>query len=154
MSLILSIVLAVVVVGAAQAAIILFERGDTIQAICAGVIVGVVNYCSPIVAKSAAWLGLVFLVVMLGVSVVLMMWWHKEGSDFIEMIPILVLTVLVFFTTKAAASAATALITGGFFKSVIMTIPTLMLVGSIGFYLYDLFEFRSEFGVGRERRYE
>lgn len=153
-SIIISIILAVVTVGAAEAAIILFDRGDMVQAICAGAIIGVINFYSPIVAKGATWLGPVFLFVMLGVSVVLIAWWHVEGSDFKEMIPILVLTVLTFFVTKAAASATCALIPNDFFRSVIMTIPTLVLIGTIGFYLYDLFQFRNEFGTGRERRYE
>ena len=154
LNIILSIIVGAVVIMAAEAAIMLFGRGDKIQAIAAGLIIGLINFYSPVVAKGATWIAPLFLAAMLCVSAVLLVWWHKEGSDFVEMIPILVLTVLVFFTSKAAASATTVLIGSKFFRSIVMTLPLLLLVGSIGFYLIDLFQFRMEYGRGKERRYE
>lgn len=155
--LIVSIILAIVVIGATNVAINLFGRGDRVQAFCAGAIIGVINYFSPKIAKGSVWPGMVFLLIffiaMLGISVMLWVWWHIEGSNFIEMLPILALTVLVFFTTRAVASGIAGWIPR-FFGSVVETIPLLILIGSIGFYLYDLFKFRNEFEAGRERRYE
>lgn len=156
-NIILTVVVIGVTIGAAEAAVILFDRGDKVQAVTAGVILGVIFFSSQLIAEGTAWLGLVFLIaaffVMIGVFVVLWRWWHIEGSDFIEMIPILVLTLLAFGTMMMVTSGIAKFI-GKFFGSVMNTIPILLLIGSIGFYLYDLFMFRLEYGKGRERRYE
>lgn len=158
MSLIVSIILAVVAIGAASTAIKLYGRGDMVQAFCAGVIIWVIYYFSTRMATGSAWPGLlflfIFLFVMLGVSVILMAWWHVEGSNFIEMLPILALTVVVFLTTRTVTAAMADLIHNEFFSSVMNTIPTLVLIGSIGWYLYDLFMYRCRVDRGRERRYE
>lgn len=160
LDIILSIIFGGVTIGAASAASVLFyedqgKKGDLIQIFSGGLIVGLINFFAPVVEKNAPWIAWLFLGVMFLVSAVLILWWHKEGSNFIEMIPILVLTVFVFFTTKAAASAASSILPGDFLKSLVMILPMLVMVGSIGFYLVDLFQFRIDPKYeGRERRYE
>ena len=166
LSIILTVVIMVVTVGAANAAIIMFDRGDKMQAFVSGLMLASIFYYGSqraiIVGKvDELWPGSMFynvfsigfFIVMIGVFAVLWRWWHVEGSDFIEMVPILVLTLLAFGTMMMIACVIAGFV-GEFFGSVVKTIPILMLIGSIGWYLYDLFKFWLEYGKGRERRYE
>ena len=160
LSIILTVGVMVVTVGAANAAIILFDRGDKMQAFVSGLMLSsIFYYGSQRTIVGEVWpgsmfytvLSIGFFIVMIGVFAVLWRWWHVEGSDFIEMIPILVLTLLTFGTMMMVACGIAGFV-GDFFGSVVKTIPILMLIGSIGWYLYDLFMFWLEYGKGRERR--
>lgn len=112
------------------------------RAIILGLIVGVVNFSAPKLEHGTLWLAPICLVAMLGVYAHLMRWWHREGSEWTEMIPFAILAILVFFPAKAAAAATTALWNSVFWTSVINVLPTMFLVATLGFYVINYFYFR------------
>ena len=117
-------------------------------AIGAGAITGMVNFFAPVVAKGALpGIAVFFLAIMIGLYALMMIWWAREGGSFKEMIPFVILAILLFFTTVAAASAATVVIPNVFLRSVVMTIPGVLLVASLGFFVANLCFFRLQNSV-------
>ena len=121
---------------------------DIGRAIALGVIVGLVNYFAPRVP--GVFVAPIGYVVMVALSVYLMVWWHRRGFEFTEMIPFVLLAILFFFTTKAAAFATVAVLKcGTILTAFLTTLPTCLLVIVIGFMLADHFFFLSELKVER-----
>lgn len=106
-------------------------------------VVGFVNYLTPKLGD-ILWLAPIFFIAMLAVSAYLIWWWSKEGSSFKEMIPFLLLLVPVYFTTMAAAAMTTGLVKNGTFAAILMAIPAVVAIGSLGFYVANLFFFNKE----------
>ncbi len=121
----------------------LLPRGDIwLEAVGIGLVVGVINYLATRLPETSLWVAPVMLIVMCGLFVWLMRRWRKDGGTFKEMIPVILLAVLFFFVAKAAAWTTTRLITGAFLASLVVTIPTLFLIATIGFFVIDFFYFR------------
>ncbi len=122
---------------------------EWIQAIAIGAMVGAINYFVPRLS-TALWLVPIFLLVMIALYIYLIYWWHREGSEWSEMIPFIILTILLFWTTKAAAMMTTALWDNVFWTSVFLTLPLLMVVASIGFFIIDAlyFCYKEKYAVG------
>ena len=118
------------------------KDGSVIEAIGFGVVVGAINYFAPRLTQGSLWVAPVMLVVMCALFVWLMWRWKEDGGTFKEMIPLILLAVLFFFTAKATAWMTTKLITGTFLASLVVTIPTLFLIATIGFFVIDFFYFR------------
>ena len=114
---------------------------EWIKALCVGLIVGALHYFTPKLS-AALWLAPVFLAVMVAWYIYLMYWWHRDGSEWIEVIPFVVLAVVSFFTMRATAMATAALWNSAFWTSVVATIPWLFIMATIGFIIIDAFYFR------------
>ena len=112
------------------------------KAILLGMIVGAINYFAPRLGHGTLWLAPICLVAMLGVYVYLMHWWHREGSEWTEMIPFAILAILVFFPAKAAAAATTVLWNSVFWTSIVNLLPALVLVATLGYFVINFFYFR------------
>lgn len=105
-----------------------------VKAIVIGLIVGAVNYFSPILEETM-WMSWIFLAVMLGLFVWLCYWWKEEGGEWKEMAPFVALAVLFFFVAKAAASVTTAFFESDTAMTVMMILPTLFLIATIGYFV-------------------
>ena len=110
-------------------------------AVGSGAIVGLINFFTPKIVN-LLWLAPIFLVIMVIGYIALMVWWHKEGGAFSEMIPFIVLAVLCYFTTMATASMTAALIPLVSWRLVVLLVPKLLLVATLGFFIIDLLFFR------------
>lgn len=102
-----------------------------------GLIVGCVNYLAPRTANTL-WVAPILLVLMFAVSGYLIWMWKQEGSTLKEFVPFLILTPIIYFTTMSAASMTTSLFSNGFLRSLIMALPLIVAIGSIGFYLVNM----------------
>lgn len=127
------------------------ENVDTnglVAAIGIGALVGVVHYFVPKFTPDSK-LGVlapICLVAMILVSCYFMYEWGLKGSSLTEMLPFLAATIPVFFVTKEAAAMTAIMMAQGqnnntFWISVIMVVPTLMLISTIGFYVINMLNF-------------
>lgn len=117
------------------------EDKDWYRAIGIGVITGAIHYFVTRLSGGTLWLAPVFLAIMIAIYIYLMYWWRQDGSvPLWEMFMFALIAVLLFFTTVAAADATTALFKGsGFGKSLVMVLPEMLLVATLGFYVIDYF---------------
>jgi|GEM_PF-1266438 len=120
-----------------------------IKGLVIGLVVGLVNYFAPKVS-GAIWLAPIFLIAMLAVSGYLIWWWKKEGNDWRELIAFVVLTVPIYFTTMSAAAMTTGIEMHPFLASLILLLPKLVLIGSIGFFLANMCFFNRDRANRRE----
>jgi len=120
-----------------------------IKGLVIGLVVGLVNYFAPKVS-GAIWLAPIFLIAMLAVSGYLIWWWKKEGNDWRELIAFVVLTVLIYFTIMSAAAMTTGIEMHPFLVSLILLLPKLVLISSIGFFLADMCFFNRDRANRRE----
>ena len=112
-------------------------------AIGAGGVVGMINFFSPLVAKSTLpGIGVAFLVIMIALYVCMMIMWAKEGSSGKELVPFIVLGILLYFPTLSAAAVTASIVPDAFWRSVIVVLPSLVAVGALGFMIANLFFFR------------
>ena len=109
-----------------------------------GAMVGLINYFAPrfYPGSGVAFLAPISLTLMVGLFVYLIYWWHEEGSSFREMLPFIVMVVIGYFTMKSTALMTATLFDNSFGISLIMVIPDVLLVLSIGFFITNLFYFR------------
>lgn len=115
-------------------------------AILAG-IVAAVNCFLPLFRPGTMfyWMAPVGLGIMAGFVVYLMYWWHQDGSGWGELLAfVIVVVVSCLFTMKAVAWMNVALITSqdAFLVSLVLVIPTVSMVVSIGYFVTDLFHHR------------
>ena len=149
----MSIFLAVVVVGLLLTAEYLFDPNKTdenatvsyLRIVLIGVGVGLINYISPLLKGKAIYVAPVFLIAMVLVFVYLGSWWYDEGSSWKEMVPFLLLLIPLYFVAKSAAVMTTVLVSNGAIAKLILAIPAIAVILSVGYYIYDLFRFRYEY---------
>ena len=110
-------------------------------------IVGLINYFS---SNNQVNLSPIMLVVMLTIFGYLCYWWKEESSEFREIIPFIIMVVILFFVTKATALMAATLVPD--FAGIIVALPTIAMVASIGFFVFNLFKFKYEYGIGPEKQ--
>ena len=114
--------------------------------------VGAIVCFVPTFVGSIAFMAPISLVAMICFDVFLMVWWAKEGSDFIEIIPFVGLSILAFLITQACAIMTILLvIDSAFFASLLMATPFLIMVLSLGFYVASLFYYWSTRADGNRR---
>ncbi len=109
------------------------------QSILAGFIIALI--C--ILYNKALWLAVVCYFVVLALEIVLAKWWRKEGSDFFEMLPFILLSV-VFYNIMTMVGAVIAKVTNEFIGSVVTTLPRLILIISIGYFVVELYMYREK----------
>ncbi len=68
--------------------------------------------------------------------------WLEDGGSVIELIIFLILAVLMFMSMFAIANVWSIIATSDFWKSVIVVLPYLTFIGSVGIILFDFFFFR------------
>ena len=116
---------------------------DWTLAVALGVMVGMINYLVPTFVGVLAFWAPISLVAMIIFYIVLMVWWAKEGSNFVEMIPFIALAVVAFFTTSATATmTANMVLESTVLVALITALPLIMLVVSLGFFVASLFYYR------------
>ena len=103
-----------------------------------GATTGLINYFAPklVEIQAVEWL---FFLTMIGLFVWLMSWWHRDGSEWKEMVPFVILIIMF---TMVTASVAWTLGASDFWSSVLLAVPTAMMIVSIGFIVIDFFYFR------------
>ena len=112
---------------------------DLIIGAIAGTLVGIINHMVPTFQGGLAFLAPIAFIVMIAMTGYLMYWWRLEGSNFREMVPMIILAVLFFFTTKAATIMTAALVGALFLVTLMWIIPRLVLITSIGYFVTSLF---------------
>ena len=126
------------------------ETDDALLAVVFGALVGAINYFVPMFYGNIAFMAPISLAVMVFMTCYLMYWWSQEGSNFREMLPMIVLVVMFFFTTKAAAVMTVAMLEDYFLISLLLIVPEIVLVLALGFFVTNLFYFRYR-EVGRRQ---
>lgn len=120
-----------------------------------GALVGVVNYFIPSfsVGTNVAFMAPVSLVLMACVYAVLIYQWYKNGAEWRELLPFVGVAVLCYPTTKAAALMTSVLFNNVTLITLINLIPTLILIGTIGFFIANIFYFRyKELNGGKDEK--
>ena len=139
----MNIILGIVVFCVVFAASFLFYHqiriSGLIIGVIAGTLIGIVNHLVPTFQGSLGFLAPIAFIVMIAMTGYLMYWWRLEGSNFREMVPMIILAVLFFFTTKAAAIMTAALVSALFLVTLLWLIPRLVLITSIGYFVTSLF---------------
>lgn len=116
---------------------------DWLLAAAIGAAVCVINFTTPkLYHVNLLFLAPVFLIAMLALLVWLMVWWHRRGATFVEMIPFFILTFLFFLTAKSPAWMTTGLWNNMFWISVVVALPTLFAVAAAGFFVIDAFYYQ------------
>ena len=115
-----------------------------INSIALGVIVGAVNFFTPKLSVESLFMAPVFLAVMIFYHVYLITWWKIEGSELSEVLTFVIMVVLVFRTTETTAIATTGLWDNPFWTSVVTTVPWILGVATIGYFLFNACRFRVE----------
>ncbi len=107
-----------------------------------GVLIGVIDYVAPKLTQFTLWLAPIMLIALIAFCIYLMYWWRRDGGTLKEGIPFVLLMVLLFFVMKSVAWAVAVLVTSAFLTALITTIPTLLLIATVGFFVIDFFYFR------------
>ncbi len=111
-----------------------------------GALVGCINYFTVKVVILTPF----FLIAMIALMSLLIAWWKAEGATLAELVPMVALAIICFLVAKSTAWAAASLVESPFWSSVVVFIPTAMLIGTIGFFISDSFLdyslFKSESG--------
>lgn len=150
----MSVILVLFVVGLVMTAQALFDP-DSLdlddwsqykRPVVIGASVGLINYFAPKMANLSPFM----LIAMLVIFGYLCYWWKEEGSEWKEMIPFIIM-VIVFRLTAMSAAVMTASLVSNDFAGIIVALPTIAAIGSVGFFLFNLFQFRHEYGIGKEK---
>ena len=151
-----SVILVLFVVGLVMTAQVLFDP-DSLdlddwsqykRPVALGATVGLINYFAPKTANFSPFM----LIAMLAIFGYLCYWWKEEGSEWKEMIPFIIM-VIVFRLTAMSAAVMTASLVPNDFAGIIVAIPTIAAIGSVGYFLFNLFQFRHEYGIGKNSHF-
>lgn len=122
--------------------------GRWLEAVAIGGIVGFVNYFAPSVHGDP--LAVLLFLGMLAVYIWLCYSWKKEGSEFKELVPYIIVALLMYLTCMSAACAIALLVTDSALRSFITTLPFIAMVASIGYMIYNLLNFHHERWLRKE----
>ncbi len=129
-----------------------FNRTDSTTWMMSAILgagVGAINYFTPELAN-LLWLAPVFFIAMLAVMIGIIAWGRIRACEVKEFFWLTLLLLVVFFTTKSTAAMTAALIQSAFWGSLIMLLPSLLLVGGIGVFVVFWFLYRHySLGIGR-----
>ena len=129
-----------------------FNRTDSTTWMMSGLLgagVGVINYFTPKIAN-LLWLAPIFFVAMIAVMIGIIAWGRIRACEVKEFFWLTLLLLVVFFTTKSTAAMTVALVQNAFWGSLIMLLPSLLLVGGIGVFTVFWFLYRHyTMGAGR-----
>ena len=106
-----------------------------------GAIVGFINAMIPKFAPGTPffWLAPICFGLMGAFYAFLVVWWHRDGSDWKELIPFLAMAVVCYFTTMATAIMTAVLVENIFLVSLFMILPKELVIGTAGFCVANLF---------------
>lgn len=138
----LSIILGLVVGVVIGALALRFEesmRWAVIKSVIAGVLIMISNI---IVSKIPAILALMVTLVLFAMMGYLVYWWKKQGSNFKELMLISLADMLIALVAKAGAVRIRDLISTGWLIATIESLPLLIFVLSITFFIADAVWFR------------
>ena len=106
-----------------------------------GLVVGIINLLLPNFDDGLSWVSWICLAIMLGLSVWLILWWKAEGGELKEIVPFAALALLFAFATHSVAEVAAGAVTSPVMSDVVVLMPTIVFVGTIGFFFSNLFYF-------------
>ncbi len=111
-----------------------------------GVLTGVINFFSQFcMHKGLPILSLLMSFVMLAAMFAVMVYWLKEGSEWRELWPFLVLSLLLFVVAKQAALAGAVFTANSqFWSSVVKILPLLTLIAVAGIMVAGTAKYRAE----------
>ena len=112
------------------------------MAVFLGVVVAIINFFISKLTYNTLFLAPIMMIVMVVIMFFLMSWWAKSGSEVAEMIPFILLVLILWPVLKATAWATSALFQNYFWASLMVLIPSLLVVAAIGFFIIDYFYFR------------
>ena len=111
-------------------------QGGWIKAAAIGFVVGAINFFTPMI-RNVIWLAPIFLLTMLGLMVYLMVWWHRDGSNWKEVLCFSVLVYLFYSVTRAIVQMMYILVKNVFWMSLIAKIPLILFHLCIGFFIVE-----------------
>lgn len=113
----------------------------------AGLFLGVINYVTPMIGSAVV--VAIFLGLMAVYFLALCFWWKEKVESWGEMLPCLVLAFLGFLVTLTVAGQLAHLVQGmPLLASVVMTLPTLMLIAVATFFALSKLNFEADFNAG------
>ncbi len=147
------IALGVVVVALCLVAVMILERdeGEKLfdtkrisnekweQAVLAGIAIALIV----IFSTKAWWLAAICYVLMIGFDFVLLKWWHEEGSDFLEILPFIAISMVFYLILGIVAGDVARAVNNELISSILTTIPGVMIIVNIGYYVFEVFMFRA-----------
>ena len=114
-----------------------------------GIVVGVINFFAP---KVPAWAALILLAIMLCLQLFLVYYWRVNGSNAKEILVISLMEGLISLTGTACAVRIWDLISIKWLGTIISSLPLMVAVVSIGYFIADALSFHQtlERGVSDE----
>ena len=112
------------------------------KAIVLGLIVGGINYFVTRLTQNTLFLAPIMMIAMGIIMFYLMSWWVRDGSEWVEMIPFILLALIMWPVMEATAWATSALTTNYFLVTLFVLIPELLVILAIGVYIVNYFYFR------------
>lgn len=77
---------------------------------------------------------------LVAVYIYIMYWWHEVGNEYLEMVPFIGMTILMYFPLKSAVWRV--LTDNTVLLAVAHALPTIMVVVAIGFFIASIYYFR------------
>ena len=113
------------------------DDGSWGKALIVGAVVAVINYVTPRLGQQFAGVSILFMLIMLGLTVCLMLWFHKGGSTIMEVIVMILIALLFFWVTKSTAAMATSVIKDKTLRAIVMKLPNIAFCIASGFFIVD-----------------
>lgn len=111
-----------------------------VEPVLIGLVVGVVNYVSPLLKDKALWaVPLLFMLVMMGLFVYLAYWWSRGGTELIELVCFSLLAILFCLAMSSACAAFVAAVPN---FATLTALPPALAVAAIGYFVADFFFLR------------
>lgn len=96
------------------------------------------------IGKAPAWLAMIMLLIPLAMMGYLIYWWYQEGSTVKELIAFMLLDVLILWGLAMPAAASILDITQGWVAAIVMSLPKIVFIVSVGFFIANMIWFKEE----------
>ena len=125
----------------AKAVIASSQKGGAGRALIISLVPALTNF----LLTKAPDLAVVFGVALIATMAYIAYWWHKGGSEIIEMLPFIGMEIVLFMELRAVCLMFSAKLSlDGFAHSIVSITPVVLLIGAVGFFVVDALAYNNK----------